>query len=90
MLNKLSLILLVTIHEIFPCISLRAKRSNLIVPHAAITGKILFALVPAPCVEMYTKRALTITEPVIRCMAEAVRLLGEVISSSSLTGNPGT
>jgi len=44
MLNKLSLILLVTIHEIFLCISLRAKRSNLIVPHAAITDKKYYLL----------------------------------------------
>jgi len=33
MLNKLSLILSVTVHEVFSCMSLRAKRSNLIVPY---------------------------------------------------------
>ena len=70
MLNKLSLILLATIHEVFTCISVRAKRSNPIVPHAAITDKKkLFALVPALCAETHTKRALTVTDPVTRDMA---------------------
>ena len=46
--------------------SLRAKRSNLIVSHTAITDKkyLLFALVPALCVGMHTKRALIVTAPV--------------------------
>ncbi|OPX36600.1 MAG: hypothetical protein B1H11_07170 [Desulfobacteraceae bacterium 4484_190.1] len=52
------------VHGAFLCMSLRMKRSNLIVPHTAIQTKSTIGLVPALCVGKDPKRALTVTASV--------------------------